>query len=607
MRGFIEELRHRNVIRVGVAYVIAGWLLAQVADLAADAFNAPDWVMQMLIVVLLVGLPVALFLAWAYELTPDGVIKAKDVPVDMPKDPRSGRMLNRIIIATLVLAIAGLVWDRVTLDVSAPAPASSDKSIAVLPFADFSPGGDQTWFADGLTDEILNALARTRDLRVASRTSSFAYRGSDLDIPTIASELNVAHVLEGSVRRAGDRIRVTAQLIRASDDAHLWSQTFDANSDDSIEIQEDIAFEIASLLDTAMDPEELREMVAAGTDSIAAWEDYLQMRALSIQSTDEFDSASYNYRILSLYNEIITIDPEFADAHLLMAETTFSWMDPNDIGTAPEGYSHEQALQLFLTASAAATEFAQTEETRLRAGVLRARMRVRLDDVVNLTRALVELRPTDLVTWGDHLDALIVASRFDEAREFSRRMYEQDWSHEGSLYLMYYRIARVDPPLALRSAREALARPSPKIADYYQSHRVFLMNGEVGEAAVMARRFLEMSDDASLGLLIRIRQACAEGRVDDANALFADFGFGNPGVGRNNIEWLALKTLGRDAEAEAVLRPLDQPAMLYALAQTLTYPHFDPRPFPNLSAVLQEQGMLRENPQALVFACPHED
>lgn len=152
MRGVIEELRHRNVIRVGLAYIIVAWLFARVAGLAADAFTAPEWFMQLLIVVLLLGLPVALFLAWAFELTPDGVVKAVDVPTDVPKDPRSGRMLNRIIIATLVIAVAGLAWERLSLDIAPVNNVVTDQSIAVLPFADFSPSGDQAWFADGLTD-----------------------------------------------------------------------------------------------------------------------------------------------------------------------------------------------------------------------------------------------------------------------------------------------------------------------------------------------------------------------------------------------------------------------------------------------------------------------
>ena len=193
MRSFFEELKHRNVIRVGIAYIVAGWLFAQVVDLAADAFHAPDWLMQMLIVVLLVGLPVVLFLAWAYELTPEGVKKAHEVPADAPKDPRSGRTLNILIISALVIAVGWLGWDKLnTTDPdTADIVSKIDKSIAVLPFDDFSPDGDQAWFADGLTEEILNSLARTTDLQVASRTSSFAYRDSRDDIPAIAAALGV--------------------------------------------------------------------------------------------------------------------------------------------------------------------------------------------------------------------------------------------------------------------------------------------------------------------------------------------------------------------------------------------------------------------------------
>jgi adenylate cyclase len=354
MRGFIEELRYRNVFRVAIAYIVAGWLIAQAADLAADAFDAPVWVMKMLIIVLLIGLPVALFLAWAYELTPEGVKRAEDLPEDMPKDPRSKSHLNRATLIALVVAVAWLGWDKLQRPAVEPTPEAAtattaevaDKSIAVLPFADFSPESDHAWFADGLTDEILNALARARDLRVASRTSAFAYRDSDKDMTAIADELGVAHILEGSVRRAGDRIRVTAQLIRATDDAHLWSETFDASSDDSIDIQERIAFEIASLLDTAMDPEELRRMVAAGTESIAAWESYVQLRELSYRILDDIDlSASADE--LRLYNDIVREDPKFGEAHLWFAVAVYGWMSPSDMTAAPEGLSPDALQELF--------------------------------------------------------------------------------------------------------------------------------------------------------------------------------------------------------------------------------------------------------------------
>jgi len=261
-----------------------------------------------------------------------------------------------------------------------------DKSIAVLPFADFSPDSDHAWFADGLTDEILNALARTRSLRVASRTSSFAYRDTDQDATTIAKELDVAHILEGSVRRAGDRIRVTAQLIRASDDAHLWSDTFDASSVDSIEIQEQIAFDIASLLDTAMDPAELRRMVAAGTESIAAWEAYVQMREEYLRSVAAFDTTGSSEKVLELYREIVALDPAFGEAHLLFAEIVDGWLSPAAVTMAPPRLSADELQALFRTTTADAARHARNEDDRLGAEILRARQQLRLTDLVDLTR-----------------------------------------------------------------------------------------------------------------------------------------------------------------------------------------------------------------------------
>ena len=326
MRGFIGELRHRNVFRVGVAYIVAGWLIAQVADLAADAFNAPDWFMQMLIIILLVGLPVSLFLAWAYELTPEGLMKANEVPADAPKDPRSGRVLNIMIIATLTIAVLWLGWDKLKQPSTAVA---TDKSIAVLPFEDFSPEGDHAWFAEGLTEEILNSLARTPDLLIASRTSSFAYRGTTEDVPTIAEQLGVAHILEGSVRRSGDRLRVTAQLIRAADDKHLWSENFDGSTEDSIEIQERIAIEIANALETAMDPDELAKMMSAGTRSVEAWETYLRGLALvQVNLERGGGDADAVLDVIAMFDKAVELDPGFADAHLMLADVWATQINP---------------------------------------------------------------------------------------------------------------------------------------------------------------------------------------------------------------------------------------------------------------------------------------
>jgi TolB-like protein len=605
MRGFFEELQYRNVIRVAIAYVVVGWLVAQVADLIVDAFNLPDSFLQMIIVLLVLGFPLAVIFAWAFELTPEGVKRAKDLPANMPKDPRSGKRLNRITIITLVIAVAWLSWDKLQRpgDEQPTAAVATEKSIAVLPFADFSPEGDHAWFADGLTDELLNALARTRSLRVASRTSSFAYRDTEKDATTIATELGVAHILEGSVRRAGDRIRVTAQLIRARDDAHLWSETFDASSDDSIEIQEQIAFEIASLLDTAMDPAELRRMVAAGTESIAAWEAYVRLREEFYRSIDLFDPLDSSPRMLKLYREVVAKDPAFGEAHLLFAEIVDSWLSPAAVTSAPPGLTREGLEDLFERAIDDAARYARNDDDRLGAEILRARVQLRLADIVDLTRQRLAYHPGSREIWSTHISALVVASRFDDARAFVREIIDHEFGNNDQMASVSAMVARVDLEGGLALVEQMLAPTSPVPADLYQAHRILLMADRVAEAAEIGQRYISAATNPTWSLMVKVRQACAEGRIADAEQLYEDFDFSPFDPTNNNIQWLALKTLGRIDEAVELLRPLDRPETLVRLSELLSYTHFDPSPYPNLTKKLEAQGIMRDEVVPMNFAC----
>ena len=604
--NLFEELKYRNVFRVAVAYVVVGWLIAQVADLLVDAFNLPDSFLQMVIVLLVLGFPLAVVLAWAFELTPDGVKRAKDLPADTPKDPRAGRMLNRITIITLIVAVAWLGWDKLQRPAdeatTAAAVAVTDKSIAVLPFADFSPDADHAWFADGLTDEILNALARIRDLRVASRSSSFQYREAAQDIPAVAAELGVAHILEGSIRRAGDRIRVTAQLIRASDDAHLWSETFDASSDDSISIQEKIAFDIASVLDTAMDPAELRRMVAAGTDSIPAWEAYLRLLDLANRALVQQDP-SRNEQLFVLYKQIQELDPEFAEVHIVVADTLYGWLNPSDFRKAPPGYAISDLKTRFRDAARLAARYAREEPTRLRAETLRARIEVQLARLVELTRGRLSLLPNDNMAWYEHVEALILASRFDEAKALAVRFFDERPDNLEGVTQLLTALGRADTELGNRLADELLGQPDPLPAHIYQAHRIFLYADRLAEARELAERYVSLSTDPMLTFLVRLRQACAEGRVADADRIYNRYEFSPEQDAVYNTRWLALQTLGRNEEAQATLQYLDEPETLYALASHLTYAHFDPRPLPRLRGVLEEQGVMRDEPRPLNFAC----
>jgi TolB-like protein len=246
--SLFEELKRRNVFRVGIAYVLISWLLLQGADFAFDLVGAPNWVIQSLSIVVVLGLPIALFFAWAYELTPEGIKREREVDRSQSITPNTGKKLNSAILVLMTLAIAYLLIDK--LFISAPEhetagiaitsepvtsateeqaaePEVSRQSIAVLPFLALSSGPDDEFFADGLTEEILNSLAQLPELLVTARTSAFHFKGKNLTATEIAASLGVAHIVEGSVRRSGDRLRVTAQLIRANDGFHLWSENYD--------------------------------------------------------------------------------------------------------------------------------------------------------------------------------------------------------------------------------------------------------------------------------------------------------------------------------------------------------------------------------------------
>ena len=603
MGTLFTELRKRNVIRVAIAYCIVGWLIAQVADLAADNFGAPDWVMRMLLIILLLGLPVALFLAWAFELTPEGMKRAEEVPADAPKDPRSGRILNRIIIATLAVLVVGLAWDRVrNVDGGVQAVGNvADKSVAVLPFADFSPGGDQAWFADGLTDEILNALARTNDLRVASRTSAFAFRNSVLEIPQIAAELGVAHILEGSVRRSDDRVRVTAQLIRASDDTHLWSDTFDGTNEDAISIQENIAINIARALQTTMDPEELERMIAAGTNSVEAWELYL--KAEQAWRNEETDMDAYGSEPLALLERAIEVDPAFVDAHLAIADLWAQHLSDTRMVSLGAGVSDAEARQRFDRAIRAAAELARSEAARIEALLQLASMDANLDETLALSRSLVDLRPDDADVWLGLANAQVTVGDYAAARESAVRAAELLRQSNDSEISLIQVMHRVDVAAAVEGVERELRAGRRSTGELYQLHRVLLWAGMVERAASLADDYLAADPDSSSATMVRIRQACAEGRVADADAAFAALDTTDPSSMRSQNAWLYLLTLGRNEDATETLRPYDEDGDFFALSNYLFYTSFDPALYPNFNKHLAKQGVHRPPAAIIPFAC----
>jgi len=255
--SFIKELKRRNVIRVAIAYAVATWLLVEVSVTTFPMLRLPEWTATFVTVLLMIGFPVALIFAWAYELTPEGLKKEKHVVRSESITHLTGRKFNFAIIGLLVLALVFVIVDNyvlrdepapVALEQTEPTVQPLEKSIAVLPFINMSDDPGNEYFSDGISEEVLNLLAQVPGLRVIARTSSFSFKGQNVDIATIAERLNVTHVLEGSVRKSSNTVRITAQLVNASTSGHIWSETFDRTLEDIFDIQDEIAAEVVEQL-----------------------------------------------------------------------------------------------------------------------------------------------------------------------------------------------------------------------------------------------------------------------------------------------------------------------------------------------------------------------
>lgn len=316
--AFFAELKRRNVVRIGIAYVVIGWLLAQVAEFAFDTFGAPDWALKSFVVVLLLGLPFALFFAWAFEITPEGVQRDSEAQRSQPVPARKRRTLDLVIMAAMALAIGYFALDKFVLsardvadDSAATMPARTGRtSIAVLPFDNLSGDPTQEYFSDGMTEEIIGKLASVQGLRVISRTTVEHHKNSGMSIPDIARELNVGFVLEGSVRKSANRVRITAQLIQAADDSHLWVRNFDANLDDIFTVQEDVARQVVESLGVHLTDTVAAALAQRPTNSVSAYDAYLQGQALVERwNFREMLEASRTY-----FNQALTLDPNFANA-----------------------------------------------------------------------------------------------------------------------------------------------------------------------------------------------------------------------------------------------------------------------------------------------------
>jgi TolB-like protein len=487
--SLFKELQRRNVFRVTVAYVVSAWLLAQVADLVLDNIAAPDWVMQTILLVLALGLAPVVFFSWAYEVTPEGIKRESEVDRSQSITHVTGHKLNRTITFLLVLAVAYFAADKFLLSPAQPvAPATESSaevtetapagnSIAVLPFVNMSDDAANEYFSDGLSEELLNVLAKNSALQVAARTSSFSLKDEKLEIGEIGRRLNVDHVLEGSVRKSGDRVRITAQLIRVDNGYHLWSDTYDRTLDDIFSVQDEIANKIMTAL--------LPQLVGKSGDTDPAsassgyepppeaYQDYLLARDAFNEGTVAGIESAYE-RLEKLVRE----HPDYAEAHALYAHVTLM-NSARMTGEIPWIIAEAQVRRELQKASSLEPDL---PEIYLVEGRLHARSRDPGTAIEFFERA-IELNPSYAEAYRYLSEAAMHLGRPEQAWEALETARTLDPISVSTLSWVVEQATEHDRPQMADDAMRVLRQVSPERADDLQLH-LLLNSGRVAEAAI---------------------------------------------------------------------------------------------------------------------------
>ena len=542
--SFYEELKRRNVVKAAVLYVVASWLILHIADVLFDAMDLPSTWVRLVLAILILGFPLALIFSWVFEMTPEGLKREKDVDRSQFITSDTGRKVNILIIVMLALAIGAVVMDQLMGQVSpfvligvvvllviaaialarlvpsatpAPIPAvpavtpeameteragDTPKAIAVLPFVNMSSDDEQDYFSDGLSEELLNLLTRIPELRVAARTSSFSYKNKDVKVAQIGEELNVDHVLEGSVRKSGNRLRITAQLIQAENGYHLWSETFDRTLDDVFVIQDEIAAKVVAQLKITL----LGAVLGVKETDPEAYSVFLLARHLGRQG-----SVQTLERSIELYEKALAIDPSYVAA---MDGVASVYCDQADRGQRPieEGYS--LAREAARNTLVIEPEFAKGHA---RLGWIANRYD---GDLVAAARHLdraLELDATDLDILEDAAALTASLGRMEEAIALQVYVLNRDPLNvrcHRSLGYSYILAGRPDDAIA--SFRTALAI-SPGIIGVHQLTGVALLLKTEPDAALAAIQ----QDEGSwrdIGLVMAYH---ALGRESESNAALA--------------------------------------------------------------------------------------
>jgi len=466
MQDFFKELMRRNVARVALVYMIVAWVTMQVVDVMFPALHVPEWAISITAALIIIGFPFALIFAWAFEITPEGIKKEKEVDRSQSITTDTGRKLDFMIIGALAIAVAFLLVDKLILTesedelgqasnqaqvVETPAKAP-EKSIAVLPFVNMSGDIENEYFSEGLSEELLNVLAKMPELKVVGRTSSFKFKGTNEDLRLIGERLGVAHVLEGSVRQSGVKVRITAQLIDTETGFHLWSETFDRELNDIFAIQDEISASVAAALKVTLFGNTGEKVVGSrGTDRIEAYDLYLRGRYLR-----EHISSDNIQQSIAVLHEAVALDPNYAAAwaQLSLSQTRWTGAFTESLQFA-QGYAvarryAERALALddqlaeahialalsqwvydfdLVASKATFLHALELEPNNIDAlGWYGAQMSMdgQRDLALETLEKAVELDPLSIPSIAGLASALTIAGRFDESMELQRHALDID-------------------------------------------------------------------------------------------------------------------------------------------------------------------------------------
>lgn len=567
MGKLFDELKRRNVIRVAIAYAVAAWVLLQIADLVLDNIGSPPWVMQAFMLAMALGFPLVLLFSWAFELTPEGLKREKDVDRSASVTHATARRLDHVTIGLLVVVLALFIGREVTDSRGGSGQQSvddgADNSIAVLAFEDMSPAGDQAYFAEGISEELLNVLAQIPGLKVAGRTSSFAFKGQQRDLREIGEILEVAHILEGSVRTSGDRVRVTAQLVKADDGFHLFSKNYDRELTDIFEVQDDIAREISAALRSTILGEV--EIERATPTQLESYEKYLRARQwIHTRDRTLMEQAS------DLLDESLAIDADYAPALAQKALVTMLLSNaPGAYGDIPEPLALEMSKPLIDRALEIDPESAEAHAV-LGLWYANNASAANSEAIASLRRALaINPNMSNANNW--------LATELSGANNHAetKRLYEFVVEHDplyrpafNNLMFKYFqtreldkadslirRVARIDggsPNVlfargALAMAGGDLAGASEFLGEAYEFNQnasvVQLWYGTVLMFLGDLERSIETSRAADKLVLLELA-----GRSDEAEALYASLQFAgyDDGLLRAIGEWMLLRERGNE-------------------------------------------------------------